>query len=204
VAVIYILLLGPQLARQDLRHDLGNLDLLKTYPLPGWQVLLGELLAPVAILSALVWLALLAMAMAFRAKLGASFAPGVLATGGGCIALTIPPLVMVQLLVPNAAAVMFPAWASSMRGRGNGGIDMMGQRLIVVFGQLLVLLLALLPAGLSGLVLIVAFQWLIGAGPAIALATVAVLVLLGGELWCGIWLLGQRFEKIDLAVELRS
>ena len=35
----------PQLLRQDLRSDLLNADLLKAYPLPGWQIVLGEVLA---------------------------------------------------------------------------------------------------------------------------------------------------------------
>jgi len=37
----YTLLLGPRLARQDLRSDLPNSDILKTYPLAGWQILFG-------------------------------------------------------------------------------------------------------------------------------------------------------------------
>ncbi|MEI6052973.1 MAG: hypothetical protein WCQ44_09750, partial [Opitutaceae bacterium] len=32
----YTLLLGPQIARQDIRRDLTNIDILKTYPLAGW------------------------------------------------------------------------------------------------------------------------------------------------------------------------
>ena len=31
----YTLFLGPQMARQDLRNDLPNMDLLKTYPVEG-------------------------------------------------------------------------------------------------------------------------------------------------------------------------
>ncbi|PYK98040.1 MAG: hypothetical protein DME19_14095, partial [Verrucomicrobia bacterium] len=42
----YSLLLGPAILRQDLRQDLVNADVLKMYPLRGWQVVLGELLAP--------------------------------------------------------------------------------------------------------------------------------------------------------------
>ena len=40
------LLLGPQFVRQDFRQDLAVADLLKMYPMRGWQVALGELLAP--------------------------------------------------------------------------------------------------------------------------------------------------------------
>jgi hypothetical protein len=60
ILAAYTLIAGPQLARQDIRSDLTNADLLKTYPLPGWQIVLGEMLAPTAILTGVLWLLLLA------------------------------------------------------------------------------------------------------------------------------------------------
>ena len=35
------------------------------------------------------------------------------------------------------------------------------------------------------------------------LATLLALTVLTGEVWCGLWLLGERFEQLDLAAELR-
>ena len=45
-----------------------------------------------------------------------------------------------------------------------------------------------------------------GVGPvaAVLVATVVVLVVLLGEAWCGLWLLGERFEKLDLSTDLKS
>ena len=60
-AAIFTLLLGPQIARNDLRSDLLNADILKTYPLRGWQIVLGEMLTPIAILTSSLWLELLAL-----------------------------------------------------------------------------------------------------------------------------------------------
>jgi hypothetical protein len=54
----------------------------------------------------------------------------------------------------------------------------------------------------AGLV-IFASQWLIGASAAVVLATILVLAVLGAEVGCGLWWLGVRFEKLDLATELR-
>ena len=88
-------------------------------------------------------------------------------------------------------------------GSGGGGIELMGQRLIFVFGQFLVVLTALLPAALAAFVLIFATQWLIGAPAAIALATTVVLGVLGAEVGCALWWLGERFEHLDLSAELR-
>lgn len=200
----YTLLLGPQLARQDLRSDLSHSDILKTYPLAGWQVVVGGLLAPAAILTGLLWLALLAAGCAldpWAVKL-AWFTPGVRLAAGLGLAFVVPPLCVLQLLVPNAAALVFPAWFQATRQRG-GGIDLMGQRVIFGVGQLLTMLLALLPAVLVAGGLIFITQWLIGLPTAVVLATLVVLTILVGEIWCGLWWLGQRFEKLDLSAELR-
>jgi hypothetical protein len=200
----YTLLLGPQLARQDLRNDLPHSDILKTYPLAGWQVVLGGLLAPTAILTGLLWLALLAAACALEphAVHLPWFSTGLRVSAGLALALVIPPLCVLQLLVPNAAALVFPAWFQATRQRG-GGIDLMGQRVIFGIGQLLTMVLALLPAVLTAGTLIFITQWIIGLPAAVVLAAVAVLLVLAGEIWCALWWLGERFEKLDLSSELR-
>ena len=200
----YTLLFGPQLARQDLRSDLPNSDILKTYPLAGWQILLGELLTPVAILTGLLWLALLAAACALepRAVQLAWLTPGFRLVAGLCAALVVPPLCALQLLVPNAAALVFPAWFQATRQR-TGGIDVMGQRIIFVFGQMLVIVLALAPAVVGAGLIVFATQWLVGLSAAVVFATLLALAVLIGEIWCGLWWLGGRFETLDLATELR-
>jgi len=62
----------------------------------------------------------------------------------------------------------------------------------------------LLPAILSAIVLIFATQWLVGLSIAVIFATIAVLAIIGGEIWCGVWWLGDRFEKLDLSKELKN
>ena len=63
----YTLVFGPMVARQDLRRDLPNADILKTYPLRGWQIVLGEWLTPVAIVTVLLWLLVLTAALNVQA-----------------------------------------------------------------------------------------------------------------------------------------
>ncbi|MBS0631850.1 MAG: hypothetical protein JSS11_08050 [Verrucomicrobia bacterium] len=198
------LFVGPQLARQDLRDDLPNTDLLKTYPLRGWQLVLGELLTPVALLSAVLWLVLLTLALSLHgAKLDAWLTTSLRLELVFCLGLVAPLVCTLQLLVPNAATLLFPAWMQSMRNRAERGIEVVGQRIIFVAGQLLIVLVALLPAALLAGLLIFASQWLIGIAAAVFLATCAVAVVLVGEIWLGLWWLGQRFERFDLSSELR-
>jgi hypothetical protein len=209
----YTLFLGPQLLRQDLRSDLPNADILKTYPLAGWQVVLGELLTPVAILSGVLWLTILAGTWALG-RLGSDGAPLKSAeqlVSAACLAILVPPLCALRLLIPNAAAVIFPGWFQSMRTRG-GGIEMMGQRLIFVFGQLLAVAIAILPAVLLAAGVFLASRFWFGllarddVATVVALlaAAATVLAILVGELWCGLWWLGARFERLDLSREMRG
>lgn len=201
----YLLIVGPQFARQDIRSDMAQADILKTYPLPGWQIVLGELLTPVVILTGLLWLALLTMVLAFDPA-QARFAwltPAVRITGALWLAAITPAIVALQLLVPNAAALVFPAWFQASRFRG-GGPEVAGQRMIFFFAQLITMAVALLPAAAFAALLIFILQPFVGPALAVSAGGVAVLAILGGELWCGLWLLGQRFEHYDLSGEPRS
>jgi ABC-2 type transport system permease protein len=198
-----LLLFGPQIARQDLRTDLKNADILKTYPLRGWQVVFGQLLTPVFVLSAANWLALLAVALIAP---GMGFEAGdpqlrtALLIGA---AVLVPPFVAMQLLVPNAAAVIFPAWMQTVSNRGEHGLDVMGQRIIFMVGQLLVTGIALVPAGIVGGVLYLLVSWLAGFVAAAVVGVIALFVVLSMEVWAGVRLLGDRFEEFDLSAELR-
>jgi hypothetical protein len=204
------LLYGPLLTRLDLRQDLANADLLKTYPLPGWRVLLGELLAPIAILTGIVWLGLLAWYLGLRGHQPPQLSVVWLSSDmrvvfALCSAFAAPVVVAIELLIPNAVPLLFPSWFQAVRTPG-GGIDLMGQRLIFGFGQVLVVLLALLPAIGTAALLVFILHWALGVAAAIAVivATLAVVVVLLGEFWCGLWWLGERFEKFDLSAEPRA
>jgi hypothetical protein len=199
VFLVYVLVFGPQLARNDLRGDLLNVDMLKLYPLPGWRVLLGSMLAPTIILTGIAWLLLLPATIGLPAP---RVEPGVRFALAGAIAFVMPALCAVQLLVPNAATLIFPAWAQVGRRTAGGGMDVMGQRLIFFIGQLLCLLLALLPAGLAAAMPLLSF-WIVGWPVAIALAALAVAVVFAIEVWFGVHWLGPKFERLDISAELR-
>ncbi|MGH7947375.1 MAG: hypothetical protein ACREF9_20575, partial [Opitutaceae bacterium] len=201
----YTLIVGPQFARQDIRSDLAHADILKTYPLPGWQIVLGELLTPIVILTGILWLTLLTAMLTFHpASAGMVWlTPPLRLACGLALATIAPPLVALQLLVPNAAALVFPGWFRMSRTRG-GGPEVFGQRMIFFFAQLLTMIFALLPAFGMAALLIFILQWWLGPIAAVGVATLAVLVVLLAEIWCGVWWLGERFEKLDPSMDLRS
>lgn len=202
----YVLLVGPHFARQDIRADLAHADILKTYPLAGWQIVLGELLTPLAILTGIVWLLILFIAL--TVPVGppgpAWLTPGLLIAGALGLAALAPAVAALQLLVPNATALIFPAWFQLSRRHG-GGPEVMGQRMIFFFAQLLTMLIALVPAALFLGAFFMSIRHFFGA-PIIGLLVgiTAALAILLAEVAGGLWLLGRRFETLDLSAELRS
>lgn len=201
---VYLLIVGPQFARQDIRSDLTRTDILKTYPLAGWQIILGELLTPTAILTGLIWLVGLTAAATVHPQhgdFGWLTPTRRLALAGGLLVIT-PALVMLQLLVPNAATLLFPAWFQSSRRR-EGGVEVMGQRMIFFLAQMVTMLVALLPAALLAGGVAFALQWLLGPIAAGLGAMVVVLAVLLVEIAGGVWWLGRRFEKFDLSSDLQ-
>ena len=198
---LWALLIGPQVVRQDLRQDLPNADWLKLFPLRGWQVVLGEILAPAVILTAIQWLLLLVTLVC-----AGQFADGkisgalVLALGGG-IAILLPALNLISLLIPNAAVLLFPAWFQSGKDAPQG-IEATGQRLIFALGQFLAFALSLVPAGAASVgIFFVIAQFLGAPFVAVLLAALAATVVLGLEAALGIFLLGKLFERFDLSAE---
>lgn len=202
--LVYLLVFGPQVTHNDLRGDLAHADMLKAYPVPGWRIVLGSLLAPTVNLSAVAWLFLLAATLGFVPPPGQALwlTPQLRLTAALAFAVIVPALCAVQLLVPNAATLLFPAWAQTSRNL-SGGMDVLGQRLILFAGQLVCLVAALLPAFLLAGATIFLTQWLIGLPAAIAVAVIPVLGTFAVELWVGVWLLGPRFEQLDISSELR-
>lgn len=201
VALSYSLLLGPQLLRLDFRNDLPQADILKTFPMRGWQIALGEILAPVAVLAAFQWLMLLVGA-------GLLFClPGKQETLFLAIALgaamLLPVLDLIVLLIPNAAVLLFPSWIQAGKDSPRG-IEATGQRLIFALGQMLVLLVALLPA--AGVFVGVFFLLYFAFGPAAAVppASLAATIVLAAEGSFGVMLLGKLFERFDVTEEHTS
>lgn len=112
------------------------------------------------------------------------------------------PVCAAQLLIRNAVPILLPGWAMRAPDEQRG-FNVMGQRLLMMAGNLLVLLVVLLPAAcIMGLGLLMAQYWFHGSMPVVALTTVLAAALLFFEVWLGIRFLGRQFEKIDVTNEV--
>ena len=198
VALGYSLLLGPQLLRLDFRRDLPQADILKTFPLHGWQIALGEILAPVVVLVAFQWLMLLIGAGLVLYLSGAKTML-FLAIAAGAEFL-LPVLDVLLLIVPNAAVLLFPSWIQSGKDSPRG-VEATGQRLIFALGQMLVLLLALIPAAAAFAGVFFLLQMALGMVAAVPLAALAAAVVVAVEAGFGVMLLGKLFERFDVTEE---
>jgi len=195
----WLLVVGPMFVQRTLHRLLAYMDMLKAAPLPGWQLALGELLAPMLLLACAEWL-LLAIAL-FAVLLGgvAAIPAGAAIAGAIGAALLAAPLCGLLLCLPFAGVLLFPAWVG--RPRGGGGVEVMGQRLIFFGGYVLVLVVSLLPATIVGAIVAGAVYWTTGplvALPVFGLVAAAVLV---GELTIAVRWLGRRIDRYDLSQE---
>ncbi len=203
IIAAYTVLLGPQIVRQDLRGDLANADILKTYPIEGWRLAFGELLAPTAILTLSLWLTILVCAAALDPQGSIEWlTPGVRCTAALCAGLVAPFVCLIQLIVPNSIMLLLPGWYQSTRTRG-GGIELFGQRLIFGFAQLLMALVVAVPAVLAACLIIFSAHYFVNLPASILVATLAVVTIFAGEVALGLWWLGGRFERFDLSAEIR-
>jgi ABC-2 type transport system permease protein len=196
-------LLGSTVFTQDMRLDLPRIELLKSYPISGERLVAAEIAGPLTFVATvelmmLTVAAIILQAAELPAKLDFLASPEFVV-----IALLLAtPVCAAQLLIRNAVPILLPGWAMRAPDEQRGFI-VMGQRLLMMAGNLLILLFVLLPGAcivVPGL--LIAKLWLHGSMPMVALTTVLAAALLFFEVWLGIRFLGQQFEKIDVTNEL--
>jgi hypothetical protein len=194
-----VLLFGPLTLRYDLRRDLEMLDVLKSWPVRGRDLVGAEVLAPALLVSGV---AALGLCVAFSASL-ASTAP--LPPVGNRLAILVaalavaPAVVTVLFLVQNAAALLFPAWSAIGPDRATG-FEATGQRILTFVGTAFALVVAVLPAALvGGVAAVVARQLGLPSAWAGAVWGVVGAAVLWVEGYCGVVLLGPVLERMEVA-----
>ncbi|HEV7365353.1 MAG TPA: putative ABC exporter domain-containing protein [Gemmatimonadales bacterium] len=189
------ILTGSQYVRNDLRGDLLKLDLLRSYPLRGWSVVIAEAGASTLMLTA-IQLSLLGLA--YLAFLGnETMVPDLEERTLLLLAAIVflPGINLLGMLIQNGAALLYPAWVRLGSGRP-GGVEALGQNLLMTIAFVALLAVTLVvPAAISGggfLLLRPALGgWAALPATALALGAMAFEAALMVE-----WL-GRIFERTD-------
>jgi hypothetical protein len=202
ITTLFAVTFAPQAVRVDMRDDLRHLELLKTWPVQAAAVVRGELLWPGVLLTALAWAALAVTELLTAGTLFGRVSLSWRLSAGAAFALLAPALVFAQLTIHNAAAILFPAWVPQGAQRARG-LDALGQRLIMLFGTWLALIVSALPGVIAGGIVAFAFWRLLGPAAAVPAATVcsgimAIEVLLATEM------LGPAYERLDVTTVERA
>lgn len=199
----YILFLVPLMSQRGIPALMQRMEVVKSYPLPGWKVVLGEMLTPIVMISVLEWVLLGCIGASGLIGLEKmpSFLKMLLGPGLPGLALLVPLFLAVSLSLPFAGALYFPAWLSVNTSRSIG-LDVMGQRMLFSAGVILTMLLAALPATLFGSVPFLLFSLFTESQllPFYSGVLTAAAVL-AGELVLIFWWLGQRYERFDISLE---
>jgi ABC-2 type transport system permease protein len=195
-------LMGPNVFSNDLRLDMPRLEVLKSYPISGERLIGAEIAAPLLVISILEMLfatsASIMMGMGEVNKFTKLVATPQFIV---LVLLLTLPVCAVQLLIRNAIPVLFPAWAMRSKDEPRGFV-MMGQRLVTMAGNLLVLAVAMIPAAIVFLPsLWIAYNFFAGNAAFVAVATMPAVAVLLTEVWFGLKALGAQFEKIDISNE---
>ena len=188
---------GPQYVRNDLRADLLKLDLLRSYPLRGWSVVLAEAAASTLMLTAIQFCLL---GIAYLAFLGnQTMVPALEERTLLLLAsmAVLPAINLLGMLIQNGAALLYPAWVRLGSGRA-GGVEALGQNMLMMIAFVALLAGTLVvPVAVGGgafLLLRTALEnW------AVIPAAILGLGLIGFEAALIVEWLGRIFERTDPA-----
>jgi Putative ABC exporter len=189
-----MLLLGPMMLRGDLRQDLQHLAELKTLPFRGATIVMAEVLS-VSVPLALIQASALGAAAVVAHAGGIAWGPPAMQTA---IAVGVLPVLLAfnacSVTIQNGAPILFPGWAR-LGTVVPGGVEMMGQMILLMgFYVILLALLLLLPAAAAFAALITLHL----TGPAsVAVTMVAGSAALAFELQGVMQWLGRTFERLE-------
>jgi ABC-2 type transport system permease protein len=189
-----LLLFGGRLIRNDLRHDMQHLPLIKSLPVSPQHVVLAEVASSALPLACVQIVLVLAAYAALVAEPAAPFSREVR------LALVVAaPFVVVSLngalsTIQNATAVLFPAWVR-LGPQVSTGVEALGQNLLATIATLIALALSLVvPVTVSW----VAVFWL-HETRAVGLALILIISagILAAETYAAMGLLGRALSRAE-------
>jgi len=184
---------GPLGLRNDLRLDLRYIEQLRTYPLRSRDLAAAEVGAATLTLSSVQLVAVIAgIAVLTAAGTMTPSLAGLLAAGA---LLILPVINALGLTTQNLLALLYPNWVRTGPAEG-GGMEMIGQNMIVMVGTMLLLAIATIPPLVAGTVVGAPAVMLLGEPGAFIGGIVALLAACGEVALLVLWL-ARLYERTD-------
>jgi hypothetical protein len=193
---VFPALLGPVAWRADLRIELENIDLYRSYPLRGADVLRGTLFAPLAMLTVVAWGMLFAGTILNLAGMHQGQGAFLAAIAG--VAIFVPPLIACGLLLQNILALTFPSIVAERKGDPARGFEASGRRMVMLLATLAILALVLLPAGTAAAISALTLHALVGPLLPIFMGAAGGVVA-AIEAYVALWFASRAFDRFDVA-----
>ena len=198
----FAVILAPQALRVDMREDLRHLEVLKTWPVRAAAVVRGQLLWPGVLLTGLAWGALVVSELLTGSNVFGEVGLSWRVSVGAAYAILAPAFIFAQLTIHNGVALLLPAWVPLGYQRPRG-LDALGQRLIMLFGVWLLLIISALPGVLAGAIIWFAFSRFVGPAAVIP-GAIACAAIMAVEVLLATEALGPAYEQIDLTAVERA
>jgi hypothetical protein len=168
------------LVAYDFRGDLDRMDVLKSLPIRPVPVAVGQLLAPVLVVTALQWLGVLAVAVT-EGQFTVAFA--------GVMALAVP----FNFFLFGLENLLFLLFPTRIVVATPGDVQVLGRNLLLLFLKMVILMMA------GGLGAGVAFAVYYLAGENLAAALGAAWLVLAGFAAATVPLVALAFRRYDVA-----
>lgn len=196
VLAAMMLIFGGRLIRNDLRHDMLHLPLLKSLPIAPGDIVLAEVASAALPMSALQMVLLLG---AYAAMLASTMQP--LARSVQIALLVASPFAVLALnaallTIQNATAVLFPAWIR-LGSAVNTGVEALGQNVLATVANLISLGIALIvPLAVSWAAVALLHE---PRPAAMALVIIVAAFVLAAETYGAIRFLGRALARAEPA-----
>jgi ABC-2 type transport system permease protein len=189
-----IVVLGPLGFRNDLRMDLKNIQLLRTFPIDGPRMV-GAQLAGSTLAMASAQIALLVPGVLLILLSGRGPAAPIIVAVALAILLLLPGLTAIALAIQNGIALWIPAW-THIGAEQAGGVEFMGAHIMNLIGSFLIFALALVPPALAGAIAggASALKW---GNAAYVPATLIFIAALYIEAYLIVLFMGRVYDRID-------
>jgi ABC-2 type transport system permease protein len=189
-----LLLFGGRLIRNDLRHDMQHLPLIKSLPIPAGEIVLAEVASsalPLALVQMILVDIAYASTLASRANpLAADLRLAiVIAAPFGILALN-----GAILTIQNATAVLFPAWVR-LGPVVSVGVEALGQNLLATVATIFSLAIGLIVPLIAAWLTVMVVSGSRATQLAILIITAAVALCI--ETYGAIRLLGRALSKAE-------